>query len=114
MIAQIVASQVMAYEYRAAVEQLGKTLPNPRTMPSPELIVEWTFDHSPDRVAPKENTQKKYVQAEALLKKVIELHPKTPWADLAQDTLNRGLGVRRNEWHHSPRYEERMKMIPKY
>lgn len=114
MLAQIVAYQVMAYEYRAAVEQLGKTLPNPKVMPSPELRVEWTFDHSQDRVAPKENTQKKYVQAQALLKRVIELHPKTPWADLAQDTLSRGLGCRRNEWHHSPRYEERMKLIPKY
>jgi hypothetical protein len=83
-------------------------------MPSPEMTVEWVIDHSTDRKAPKENTEKKYVQARTLLKKVIELHPQTPWADLAQDTINRGFGCRRNEWHHNPQYQERGKQIPKY
>ena len=77
-------------------------------------FVEWVIDHSPERKAPKENTQKKYVQAQALLKQVIEAHPKTPWADLAQDELSRGLGCKANEWHHNPQYEERAKLIPTY
>jgi hypothetical protein len=76
--------------------------------------VEWIIEHSRDRKAPKDNTQKKYVEAQARLKQVIELHPKTPWADLALDELNRGLGCQRHEWHHSPQYGERAKLIPKY
>ncbi|SIO33127.1 von Willebrand factor type A domain-containing protein [Singulisphaera sp. GP187] len=114
MMAQVVAYQVKAYEYRACVDEMGKAPPKPKTMPSQSLVVEWAIDHSPDRKAPKENTQKKYVQAQALLKQVIEAHPKTPWADLAQDELSRGLGCQRTEWHHNPQYEERAKLIPKY
>jgi len=114
MMAQIVAYQVKAYEYRALIEEMGKAPPKPKTMPSQELAVEWVIEHSKDRKAPKENTQKKYAQATALLKKVVEMHPKTPWADLAQDELNRGLGCQRVEWHHSARYRERAKLIPKY
>ncbi|WP_406698374.1 VWA domain-containing protein [Singulisphaera sp. Ch08] len=114
MLAQVVAYQVKAYEYRAWIEEMGKSPPKPKAMPSQSLVVEWIIDHSPTRKAPKENTQKKYVQAQALLKQVIEMHPKTPWADLAQDELRRGLGCQRNEWHHNPQYEERAKLIPKY
>ena len=66
------------------------------------------------RKAPKEQTAKKYAEADRLLKRVIELHPKTPWADLAQDELNRGLSVQRDEWHHNPKYDERAKLVPKF
>ena len=48
-------------------------------------VVIWVIDHSRDRKAPKAETEKKYAEAERLLKKVIERHPNTPWADLAQD-----------------------------
>ena len=64
--------------------------------------------------APKEETSKKYAEAQKLLRLVIERHPKTPWADLAQDELNRGLSVGRTEWTHSPKYYERNKLVPKY
>jgi len=49
-----------------------------------------------------------------LLNEVIEKHPKTPWADLAQDELNRGFSVHRYEWRVSPKYNERAKLVPKY
>ena len=48
------------------------------------------------------------------LKDVIAKHPKTPWADLAQDTIDRGFSVKFNEWHHHPSYGERQKFVPKY
>ena len=35
-------------------------------------------------------------------------------ADLAQDELNRGLSIRRGEWHHSPKYAERARLVPKF
>jgi hypothetical protein len=118
MLAQTVAYQVKAYEYGACLDEMVELLKQkklvPKTMPSASLIVEWEINHSRDRKAPKTETEKKYVEAEKLLKEVITRHPKTPWADLAQDELNRGFGCQRNEWHHDPRYDERAKLVPKY
>jgi hypothetical protein len=114
MLAQIVTYQVKAYEYRACLAEMVNTLPKPTKLPTPNLIVEWELHHSRTPKAPKEETAKKYAEAQKLLRLVIERHPKTPWADLAQDELNRGLGVQRTEWTHSPKYYERTKMVPKY
>jgi hypothetical protein len=114
MLAQIVAYQVKAYEYRACLAEMVQKRPRPSKMPSAQLSIEWHLHHSPEPKAPKEQTSKKYAEALRLLKRVIELHPKTPWADLAQDELNRGLSVRRGEWHHSPKYQERAKLVPKF
>ena len=114
MLAQIVTYQVKAYEYRACLDEMAKKPPKPSKMPTPELIVEWVIDHSQERKAPKEKTEELYQRATALLKDVIAKHPRTPWADLAQDELNRGLGCQRNEWHHNPKYDERAKLVPKY
>ena len=66
------------------------------------------------RWPPRNETAKKYAEAERLLKEVIARHPKTPWADLAQDALNRGFSVQLNEWHHNPKYYERAQFVPKY
>ncbi len=114
MLAEIMTYQIKAYEYRACLEEMAKTPPKPKTMPNPSMIVEWVLDHSQDRKAPKDRTEKVYAEAITLLKKVIERHPKTPWADLAQDELNRGLSVQRTEWHHNLQYGERAKLVPKY
>jgi von Willebrand factor type A domain len=118
MLAETVTYQVKAYEYRACLDEmlvlLNKNKLAPKTMPNANLVVEWVIDHSKDRKSPKQETEKKYAEAEQLLKEVIAKHPKTPWADLAQDELNRGFGCQRNEWHHDPRYEERAKLVPKY
>ena len=119
MLAQVVAYQVKAYEYRACMKELvglvqaGKP-PVPRRKPGPTLNVNWEINHSRDRKAPDAETKAKYAEAERLLKRVGELHPNTPWADLARDELNRGLGVKRDEWYRSPRYEERQKLVPKF
>jgi hypothetical protein len=114
MLAQVVAYQVKTYEYRACLAEMVKTVPKPKKLPSADLMVEWELHHSTVPKASKEETAKKYAEATKLLKLVIERHPKTPWADLAQDELNRGLSVQRTEWRHSPRYYEREKLVPKY
>ena len=77
-------------------------------------MITWAVNHSTKRLAPLNETAKKYAEAERLLKEVIIRHPKTPWADLAQDTLNRGFSVQFDEWHHNPKYYERSQFVPKY
>jgi hypothetical protein len=116
MLAQVVTYQIKAFEYRANLLEMAAKPPKPNTMPNPELFVEWSLDHSGERKAPAKDTEKRYVEAMRLLQLVVERHPNTPWGDLALDEINRGLSVKRNEWHHkhSTRYEERAKLVPKF
>ena len=93
--------------------RIAKAPPAPkRQVAGPDLMITWVVDHSKTPLAPKNETAKKYAEAERLLKQVIARHPKTPWADLAQDALNRGLSVQLNEWHHNPKYYERAQFVP--
>ncbi len=118
MLAQIITYQIKAYEYRAclkemvALAQQGKLVP--KNKPSPKRIVEWTLGHSKKKKAPESETEKKYTEAERLLKQVIERHPNSPWADLAQTELNRGFGCDWGEWTADPRYRQRANLVPKF
>jgi von Willebrand factor type A domain len=114
MLAQTVAFQVKAYEYEALMASIVQRPPTPRAQPRADLMITWVVDHAREPLAPRNKTAKKYLEAERLLKEVIAKHPKTPWADLAQDTLNRGFSVKLNEWHHNPDYYNRSKFVPKY
>jgi von Willebrand factor type A domain len=114
MLAQTVAFQVKAYEYRALMESIVNAPPMPKRQAGNDLMVTWVVDHSKTPLAPKNQTAKKYAEAEQLLKQVIAHHLRTPWADLAQDTINRGFSVQLNEWHHNPKYHERSQFVPKY
>ncbi len=114
MLAQTVAFQVKAYEYRALMASIAKKPPLPKRQPGANMVITWVVDHSKQPWAPKDITAKKYAEAERMLKAVIAKHPKTPWADLAQDTLDRGFSVVLNEWHHNPKYYERAKYVPLY
>ncbi|WP_435018021.1 vWA domain-containing protein [Tundrisphaera sp. TA3] len=114
MLAQVVAFQVNAYEYRALLIEMQKQPPKLSRKPKADTEVIWDIHHSQTLKAPKQNTEKVVAEAHRLLRLVIERHPKTPWADLAQDVLDRGLGVARNEWHRNTKYEERARLVPKF
>jgi hypothetical protein len=114
MLAQTVAFQVKAFEYRALMASIVERPPVPKGQPRADLVITWVVDHAREPLAPREMTAKKYAEAERLLQEVIKKHPKTPWADLAQDTIDRGFSVKFNEWHHHPSYYERLKFVPKY
>ncbi len=114
MLAQTVAFQVIAFEYRALMAQIIQKQPVPSKLPTPDLAITFVVDHAKEPLAAKNLTAKKYVEAKRLLEDVIAKHPKTPWADLAQDTLDRGFSVKLNEWHHTPKYAERAQFVPKY
>ena len=114
MVAQTVAFEVKAYEYRALMASIVKKPPLPKNPPGPDLMITWVVDHAREPLAPHDETAKKYAEAKRLLEEVIARHPKTPWADLAQDALHRGFSVRLNEWHHNPKYYDRAKFVPNY
>ena len=114
MLAQTVAFECKAYEYRALMASIIKATPLPKRQPAPDSMITWRVDHAKAPWAPQNETSKKYAEAERLLKQVIMRHPKTPWADLAQDTLDRGFSVQLTEWHHNPKYFERAQYVPKY
>ena len=119
MLAQIVACELKTYEYLACIDEMmiliKKGQLKPSKMPIPnQLDVTWVINHSQSRKAPKAETEKKYAEVKLLLETVIKNHPKTPWADLAQDAIDRGFGCERGEEHHGPGYAERAKMVPKY
>lgn len=114
MLAQTVAFQVKAYEYRALMNQIVKKPPIPKQQSTPNLTVTFVVDHAQEPQAAQSETAKKYAEAKRMLQEVITKHPNTPWADLAQDMINRGFSVRLNEWHHSPKYAERAQYVPKY
>ena len=114
MLAQVVAYQVKAYEFRAQLEEMANRPPKPSQMPTEDREVVWHLGHSTKLLVPKQKTEKVVAEANRLLKQVIERHPKTPWSDLAQDELERGMGVGRHEWSRSNKYMERAKLVPKY
>jgi len=114
MLAQTVAFQVKAFEYRALMSSIVSAPPQPKGPPAADMMITWVVDHTKKPLAPRNMTAKKYADAERLLRAVIAKHPKTPWADLAQDTLDRGFSVQLNEWHHNPKYHERWQFVPKY
>jgi hypothetical protein len=113
-LAQTVTFQVKAYEYRALMASIAQAPPIPKRQAGSDMMVTWVVDHSKTPLAPRDQTAKKYAEAERLLNEVIIRHPKTPWADLAWDTLDRGFSVQFNEWVHNPKYYERSQFVPKY
>jgi hypothetical protein len=114
ILAQTVAFQVKAFEYRALMAQLVQKPRVPSKQPTPDVAITFVVDHAQKPLAPIAMTAKKYAEAKRLLEDVIAKHPRTPWADLAQDTLNRGFSVQLNEWHHNPKYADRAQFVPKY
>jgi hypothetical protein len=114
IVAQTAAFQVKAYEYRALMKKIMAQPQRPSKQPTPDLAITFVVDHAQMPLAPPSETAKKYAEARKLLKDVIAKHPKTPWADLAQDTLDRGFSVVLNEWHHNPKYADRAQYVPKY
>lgn len=114
MLAQTVAFQCKAYEYRALMASICNNPPHPKGPPAADMMITWVVDHAKKPLAPRNETAKKYAEAERLLQAVIAKHPKTPWGDLAQDALDRGFSVQLNEWHHNPKYHERWQFVPKY
>ena len=119
MLAQVVTYQIQAYEYLACLDEMIRLAEKRLLKPEHPQIPgkrksEWVLDHSLAMKAPPRDVEKKVIQATALLQDVIRKHPKTPWADLAQDELDRGFGVSRHEWNYNSKYTERAQSVPDF
>lgn len=118
MLAQTITYQVKAMEYQALLADMVQKKPVPKRKPDKDVNVDWEVHHSSKSWITAENVKelvdKKKVEAEALLRKVIATHPDTPWADFAQFELNRGFGLDYRERVLSTKYQERLKYVPKF
>ena len=52
MLAQTVAFQVKAYEYRALMASIVKQPPTPKSQPRADLMITWVVDHAKEPLAP--------------------------------------------------------------
>ncbi len=52
MLAQTVAFEVKAYEYRALMASIVKNPPSPKAQPRPDLMITWVADHAKEPLAP--------------------------------------------------------------
>ena len=52
MLAQTVAFEVKAYEYRALMASIVKNRPTPKAQPGADLMITWVVDHAKEPLAP--------------------------------------------------------------
>ena len=74
-------------------------------------MITWVVNHSGKPLAPQ-NDRQKICRGRSTLEGRHFRHAHTPWADLAQDTINRGFSVKFNEEVHSAKYYERRSLFP--
>jgi hypothetical protein len=113
--AHLVAYQARVYEYGAALQAFAK---KPETAPptkSPNLVLdEW---HVTTRKATLTEESQPYIErSKALYQTVIQNHPGTPWAGVAQQEIARGFGVKLVPDYEPPLPGPTVKLapIPKY
>lgn len=91
--AHLVAYQARVYEYGTYLQQFAQ---KPDIVPltkSPNLILEdWELGTRKETLT--EESRPYIERATALYQTVIQNHPGTPWAAMAQQELNRGYGVK--------------------
>ena len=91
--AQLIAYQARVYEYGAALETFIRNPKQvPQLMPPNRRFVQWALRNRPELSA--EEVSRPYIdRASELFEKVIELHTGTPWAERAEEELERGFGL---------------------
>ena len=112
---QVPAYEVMLIEFRLMMQELMKNPPVPAKPKDPKFPpVGWWVGHGDTRRINSSKDKKlvdsvrsKEETARSLLAKVVEEHPKTPWADRAQWELSRGWGAtftqhNRDPWYYAP------------
>ncbi len=109
--AHLVAYQARVYEYGAHLNAFGR---NPEIVPMakpPNLtLIEWDIGTRKETLTEE---SKPYIERSiALYQTVIQNHPGTPWAALAQQEINRGFGVKLHPEYHKPYPKVTGKLIP--
>lgn len=102
MLAQLACYKVRLYEYGAYLEAFAK---KPAEIKNPlgptKKTTHWEIRYRKQTLT--DEITKEYLEnARKHLKRVVELHPGTPWAKRAQWELDRGLGVELREDYDHP------------
>ncbi len=109
--AHLVAYQARVYEYGAYLRAFARN-PEiaPMTKPPNLTLVEWDIGTRKETITEE---SKPYIErARELYETVIQNHPGTPWAALAQQEINRGFGVKLYPDYHKPYPQVTGKLIP--
>lgn len=128
--AQLVTFRLRLYQYLLTMDNHVNT----NRMPKNKKSNEWNMHSQRKSIVPDEaqysrirttfnlkQSREEYLamvkeeerRATALLKKVVKLHPGTPWAQRAQTELGRGFGHRFVEGYRDPRYQTMANQIKK-
>ncbi len=112
MDAQVLAYRVRLFQYILALDQHGKNMPKPKDAKSNE----WHVRRVPKMLVPDpaqvkaagvdlDELKEQEKKAREGFAQVIENHPRTPWAKLAQNELAVGFGIDWVEGYRDPRYD---------
>ena len=109
--AHLVAYQARVYEYGATLTAFVK---NPEVVPLTKLpnltLVDWNITTRRETLTQE---SKPYIERSlALYETVIQNHPGTPWAKLAQQEIDRGFGVKFYPEYDPPYPQFTGKLIP--
>lgn len=103
MLAQSVAYKVRAYEYAAYMDAFQQEPKIVKNIYGPTKKTNFWGITSTNITLTDKETLPERERAMALLKKVIERHPGTPWAARAEYELSRGFGISLEEGYSMPR-----------
>jgi hypothetical protein len=118
MSAQALAYRVRVFQYLLAMDQHLKNKPAPKDPKNNR----WDVRHSqsllpPDKQQEKiakvswEELEQEKAKAIAGFQQVMQSHPRTPWAKLAEAELAKGFGIELHDVFRDPRYDtERVKL----
>jgi len=110
--AQLLAYRVRLFQYILVLDKIQKEKPQPKDKKSNQ----WHFVRVPQMLSPDpaqvkqagvdlDELKAQEEQARKEFQEVIKLHPRTPWANLAQQELNVGFGMSFREHYHDPKYD---------
>jgi hypothetical protein len=109
--AQLLAYRVRLFQYILTLDMIQKTKPQPKDPKTNQ----WHFVRTPKMLPPDpvqvkqsgvdmDELQVQEKQAREEFQAVIRNHPRTPWAQVAQQELSVGFGMTFREHFHDPRY----------
>ncbi len=114
MLAQIVVYQIKAYEYRALMAEMIKTPPQPKKLPSPDLVVVWEVNHAKQRDRPQVGDRREVRRGEQAARQGDRAPPQHALGRPGQGRDPPRLRRPPRRVDPQPQICDRQKLVPKY